>query len=238
MQNKKSLLQRLLFLYVAFFVVLIAGFAHEILPNFTRGLTEGGEMGNDIAKNWVSGVPRMIYMLDNIRIAAGPENAVSVPARTPDLKIDTQIRKLGMTVEQEAPGLSIFALAFRSIGGSEWIYASIMLCSCAYLAIIVLMFLIIRSLRRSIREERMLESRNVWFLRIIGLLTIATELTGDLVDRTMNLRAAQLLAESDYIVDTTFHISYSTIVMGVLILFAAEVFAICRNLSEEQRLTI
>ena len=35
-----------------------------------------------------------------------------------------------------------------------------------------------------------------------------------------------------------FHVSYTNIIMGILILFAAEVFAIGRNLSEEQRLTI
>ena len=51
MQNKKSLLQRLLVIYITFFIVLVASIAHGILPNFTRGAAEGAEMGNDIAEN-------------------------------------------------------------------------------------------------------------------------------------------------------------------------------------------
>ena len=36
MQNKKPLLQRLLVIYITFFIVLVASVAHGILPNFTR----------------------------------------------------------------------------------------------------------------------------------------------------------------------------------------------------------
>jgi len=113
-----------------------------------------------------------------------------------------------------------------------------MLALLAYLTIIALMFLIINSVRRSIREERTLDKRNVWYLRAIGGLAIATELMDGLVVWTMNRRAAELLAGSQYTVDTAFHLSYSTIIIGILIIFAAEVFAIGQNLSEEQKLTI
>ena len=195
MQNKKSLLQRLLVIYITFFIVLVASIAHGILPNFSRGAAEGAELGNDIAEKWKSGVPRMIYMLGDIRVTG-------------------------------------------SIGGSAWLYALVMLCPLLYLAIIVLMFVIIHSLRRSIREERTLDKRNVWYLRAIGMLTIVTELISDTVDWVMNSRAAELLAGSGYTVDAGFHVSYAMIIMGILILFAAEVFAIGQNLSEEQKLTI
>ena len=40
MQNKKSLLRRLLVLYVTFFVVLVVSFAHS-LPHFSRGYSDG-----------------------------------------------------------------------------------------------------------------------------------------------------------------------------------------------------
>lgn len=238
MQNKKTFLRRLLVIYITFFMVLATGLALEILPGFSQGYNEGGEIGTDIAANWLSGKPRMIYMLENIPIAESPEALASGTASNPETKIDIRIRRIGMTVEQEAPGASMLTLAFRSLGGSGWIYASIMLCMAAYLTIVVLMVLIIRSLRGSIREERTLDKRNVWYLRAIGGLAIATELLDDLVARAMNLRAAELLAGSGYTVDTTFHVSYSTIIMGILILFAAEVFAIGQNLSEEQKLTI
>jgi hypothetical protein len=191
----------------------------------------------NLARNWGSGTPRLIYMLENITIDESPENVLALP-ENPNVKIDTKIRKIGLVVEQEAPGTSIIGLAFRSLGGSGWIYASVMLALLAYLTIIALMFLIINSVRRSIREERTLDKRNVWYLRAIGGLAIATELMDGVVVWTMNRRAAELLAGSQYTVDTAFHLSYSTIIIGILIIFAAEVFAIGQNLSEEQKLTI
>ena len=237
MQNKKRFLQRLLAIYIAFFGALLAGLALEILPGFSRGYADGDEIGMDLARNWGSVTPRLIYMLENILIDESPEVVVMLP-ENPDVKIETKIRKIGLVVEQEAPGASIFGLAFRSLGGSSWIYASVMLTLAAYLTIIVLMFLIIHSVRRSIREERTLDKRNVWYLRAIGGLAIATELMDGLVGWTMNRRAAELLAGSPYTVDTALHLSYSTIIIGILIIFAAEVFAIGQNLSEEQKLTI
>lgn len=237
MQNKKSLLQRLLVIYITFFIVLVASIAHGVLPNFSRGAAEGMELGHDIAEKWKSGVPRMIYMLGDIRITGQPENVVQVAATT-DSEISASVRQLELIVEQDAPEASPLGLAFRSVGGSAWIYALVMLCPLLYLAIIVLMFMIIHSLRRSIREERTLDKRNVWYLRAIGMLTIVTELISDAVNWVMNNRAAELLADSGYTVDTGFHISYAMIIMGILILFAAEVFAIGQNLSEEQKYTI
>lgn len=237
MQNKKSLLQRLLVIYITFFIVLVASIAHGVLPNFSRGAAEGMELGNDIAEKWKSGVPRMIYMLGDIRVTEQPENAVQVAAAQ-GIEISASVRQLGLIVEQDAPEASPLGLAFRSVGGSAWIYALVMLCPLLYLAIIVLMFMIIHSLRRSIREERTLDKRNVWYLRAIGMLTIVTELISDAVNWVMNNRAAELLADSGYTVDTGFHISYAMIIMGILILFAAEVFAIGQNLSEEQKYTI
>ena len=233
MQNKKSLLQRLLVIYITFFIVLVASIAHGILPNFSRGAAEGAELGNDIAEKWKSGVPRMIYMLGDIRVTGQPEIAAA-----PGVEIKANVRKLALGGEQNAPGTSPLGLAFRSIGGSAWLYALVLLCPLLYLAIIVLMFVIIHSLRRSIREERTLDKRNVWYLRAIGMLTIVTELISDTVDWVMNSRAAELLAGSGYTVDAGFHVSYAMIIMGILILFAAEVFAIGQNLSEEQKLTI
>ena len=222
MQNKKPFLRRLLAIYITFFAVIIADLALEVGPGFKQGWSDGNEMGTDITKNWVLGAPRRIYMLENIRIAAGP--GIELQTK-PGTQITTQVRKIGLTIEEEAPGASILSLAF-------------MLCGVAYLAIIVSMFLIIHSLRCSIREEEPLRRHNVGLLRLIGALAIATELIDDLVSWTMSSRAAELLAGSGYTVDTAFHVSYSRILMGVLILFAAEVFAVGRRLSEEQKLTI
>lgn len=154
------------------------------------------------------------------------------------MKISASVKRLGMVVEQDAPGSSVLGLAFRSVGGSAWLYALVMLVPLLYLGIIVLMFVIIHSLRRSIREERTLDKRNVWYLRTIGLLTILAELISDTVNWAMNSRAAELLAGSGYTVDTGFHISYAMIIMGILILFAARGLRHRQKPSEEQKYTI
>ena len=99
MQNKKSLLQRLLVIYITFFIVLVASIAHGILPNFSRGAAEGAELGNDIAEKWKSGVPRMIYMLGDIRVTGQPETAVEIAA-APGVEIKANVRKLALVVEQ------------------------------------------------------------------------------------------------------------------------------------------
>ena len=54
----------------------------------------------------------------------------------------------------------------------------------------------------------------------------------------MSRRAAEVLTDTAYTVDTAFRFDYSVLVMGILLLFAAEVFKIGRDISEEQRLTI
>ncbi|WP_418991173.1 DUF2975 domain-containing protein [Alistipes sp.] len=239
MQNKKSLLQRLLVIYITFFIVLVASIAHGFLPDFSKGYSEGSQMGNDIVKSWMSGTPRRVYMLSNIAIANSPRSEIALDSvAAADRSVEARIGTLCLTVEEDAPGASVMGIAFGSIGGSPWLYLLTVLNVLAFAAIIVLMILIIHSLRRSIREEHTLDKRNVWMLRTIGLLTILTELFHDIVNWRMAQRAAEVLAGSGYAVETGFRISYSTVIMGILVLFAAEVFAIGQNLSEEQKLTI
>ncbi len=235
MQNKKSLLHRLLVIYITFFIILAISIAHSIVPHFNKGYNEGTELGNHIVKSWASGTPRMIYTLGNITlndqepIQIAGSNSATITART---------KTMAMTVEQDAPGASVMGLAFSSIGGNPWYYLLTMINPLAYLAVIILMGIIIYSLRRSIREEGTLDKRNVWYLRAIGVLTIFMELLQGFLDWRISTKAAELLSASGYSVETAFQLSYSNIIMGILILFAAEVFAIGYNLSEEQKFTI
>lgn len=236
MQNKKSLLKRLLFLYVALFLVVATGIVHSVLNDFGRGVADGMEMGARITEKLQQGTPRLIYLLGDVRIL--PDGASDAPIRNGAIEVEPVITRMNLIVDEPAEDLSPLGIVFRSVGGSPWLYAFAMLIPLFLLAIIVLMIMIIHSLRRSIREERPLDRRNVWYLRSIGALTILTELINGLLSRAMNLRASELLAGSSLTVDTTFDLSYTTIIMGLLILFSAEVFAIGQNLSEEQRLTI
>lgn len=238
MHNKKSLLQRLLVIYITFFIVLAVSIAHSLLPNFTKGFDAGTALGRDIAESWTSGTPRSIYLLGDVILRdKTPFETDGLPSGD-KLSVKATVKSLDLTVEQEAPGASALGLAFGSVGGSPWIYVLILLNSLFYAAIIVLMFIIIHSLRKSIRNERTLNKRNVWYLRAIGVLTILSELCRDVADWWMSSRAVEVLEGSGLAVNAVFTVSYSNIIMGILILFAAEVFAIGQNLSEEQKLTI
>lgn len=237
MQHKKTLLRRLLVIYLLFFGVLITGIAHGLLPGFAKGFTEGMRISSDIVENWESGTPRLIYRLPGIPVRPeAPQRLASADAGV--LSLDAQASTLDLTVGESGAGLSMAGIAFRSVGGSAWFYALTLFILFAVAAIVALMILIIRSLRRSIREERPLDRRNVRMLRTIGVLTILAELAQDFVNWRMAGRAAELLAGSGYAVQTGFGISYTNLIMGILVLFAAEVFAIGQNLSEEQKLTI
>lgn len=79
MQNKKPFLQRLLAIYIAFFIALTAGLALEFLPGFNRGYADGDEIGMNLARNWGSGTPRLIYMLETLLLTKAPKT--SLPCR-------------------------------------------------------------------------------------------------------------------------------------------------------------
>ena len=140
--------------------------------------------------------------------------------------------------EPVAADQGVNQIAFAAIGNSPLTYILMIGSALCFPIIVVLMFLIIRSVRRSIREEEPLAKRNALLLRAIALLTILSELLGKLGLWQMAKRAAVLLAESDYTVNTTFHLNYGILLMGLLLLFSAEIFVIGRDLGEEQKLTI
>ena len=237
MQNKRPLLQRLLVIYVAFFIVLAVSIAHSLLPNFTKGFGQGTELGKEIAAEWMQGNPCAFYLLSDVAVHA-PVPLGEADSTATGRRVQATAGCLELLVVEEAPGATPLGMAFRSIGGTPWLYALTMLNALVYPAIIVLMCIIIRSLRRSIRNECTLDRRNTRYLRAIGVLTILSELCGDLSAWWMNRRAAEVLAGTGLEVDTGFAVSYGTIIMGILVLFAAEVLAIGQQLSEEQKLTI
>lgn len=236
MQNKKSLLKRLLFIYIAFFLVIAAGIIHSVLGDFGRGAQTGMKMGEEMAALLQSGDPRVIYLLGDVHVIDPPEEELRF--QVGEKQVDACVTRLNLIVSEPAAESSPLGLALRSVGGSVGLYLLTMLVPLFFIAILVLMVLIIHSLRRSIRQEKTLDRRNVLYLRAIGVLTILSELVNALVIRQMSLKAAELLAGSGLSVDTGFQLSYTMIIMGILILFSAEVFAIGQNLSEEQTLTI
>ncbi|MDO4758729.1 MAG: DUF2975 domain-containing protein [Rikenellaceae bacterium] len=236
MQNKRTYLKRLLAIYVAFFAVLIGWLALEVAPDFSQGIREGTQLGNELDAEWAQNTPKAIYEFWEIPVK---ENGSATIETTDSMRrVEAHPASIMLKVSEPLGDRSTWWVAFASTGGSPWVYLFSLLSLVTYIAIIVLMWLIIRSVRRSIREEQPLAKINVWRLRAIALLAIAT----DLIARTANWlaarNAAKMLVGSDYQVNTAFDVGFETLVVGLLILFAAEVLAIGRDLGEEQRLTI
>lgn len=235
--NRKSYLRRLLVIYVAFFGILITSFAVEVIPSFTQGLKEGTELGTELSEVYDAPEPRSIYMLWNIPIRRA--ESITICAQNPDREVTGLLSNLTLQVEEPAASYrSAMQLAFAAIGNSPWIYALMILSALTYPVVVVLMFLIIRSVRRSLREDKPLEHCNALLLRAIALLTILGEVFDSVGMWMMTHRAAEVLSTTAYEVDTTFRLNFGMLVLGLLLLFAAEMFKIGHDLSEEQRLTI
>lgn len=236
MQHKKTYLQRLLAIYIAFFAVLVIALGHEVIPSFTRGHHDGVAMSGELLRDFDQQEPHAFYVFFDIPVSCTAPVLIETADST--RRISGCTTHMRLEVSEPTENQSFVDLAFKMIGGSKWIYLLILLSTLSYLAIIVLMWFIIGSVRRSIREERPIGRADVWRLRSIALLTILSELFSRLWTWEMARRAASLLAESSYTVDTSFELSYGVLMMGLLLLFAAEIFAVGRDLGEEQRLTI
>lgn len=245
MRKNKNLLQRLLILYVALFIVVVAGLFNAA-PAFLHSASQGYVLGEEMAELRAAGHPSRIYLLPGLRLRE-PLTLAQMESDQSDGRRSTRgvhrtmlsTREVDLTVsEQTDPETSPLRLAFGALGGEVWIY---LLAFCAVWcvpAIIVLMALIIISLRRSIRREQPLEQRNVRLLRIIGALTILSTLLQWGLSWTIARRGAELLAGSSYVVETQPLFDTTNLVMGILVLFSAEVFALGRRMSEEQQYTI
>lgn len=236
MQNKKTYLRRLLVIYVAFFALVLGWLALEVAPDFSQGIREGAQLANELDTEWAQNTPKAIFEFWNIPVKATTQTIIETADST--RFVAGHPASMMLKVSEPLGNRTTWWAAFATTSGSPWIYLLVLLSLATYIAIIFLMWLIIRSVRHSIREELPLAINNVWRLRAIALLVITT----DLISRTANWlaarNAAEMLAGSNYQVDTSFTIGFETFIVGLLVLFAAEVLAIGRDLGEEQRLTI
>ena len=235
-KDKRSLNCRLLTLYVCYFIIIAAGFIHSYMPVFTRGVAAGLDAAQQEIESSRQGIEKRWYLFSvrpailtehtsaldsqygNVGIELSPYDAlVSVKVTSTDPDNDPALRMVSR---------NYFKAMLASIG-----------ISMSWLAILVLIGVIINSLRRSIRDQRTLPDSNILYMRIIGGLIIVCEL---LHAWAYNIGQRTVAAISGQTVSFTsaFPIEYGNIVLGLLVLFSAEVFAIGTVLSEEQKLTI
>lgn len=231
MTTKKSQLRRLLAIYTLFVLLLLGSMAHSY-ADFVRGFRDGVESSS----SWVMSGSYYKYLLLDIPVYSEFNLIEDTPDDT-DCKVESMIQRVNLAVQKPSRENPI-KLAFRSLGDSGFLYLGILVLPLAKISIFVLMGIIFISLRRSVREELPLNRRNILYTRLIGFILIAAEVLEGAIGWSMRTTAAEVLQGSSLTVDVSFPLSYWNLLMGVLMLFIAEVFAIGTRLGEEQKLTI
>lgn len=94
------------------------------------------------------------------------------------------------------------------------------------------------SLALSFKRGRFFSRRNIMRVRWVAILQILYAICNSLYVWVDNHYAAILMTGSTYKVDTVFAPDYGSVILGLVILFIGEIFAIGYDLSEDQQLTI
>ncbi|WP_418981671.1 DUF2975 domain-containing protein [Alistipes sp.] len=228
MQNKKRLHKHLLIIYIIYFAALLIGFAASFMPGFSRGLRDAS---TTLAEEQSRGGVRSYYV------------SASLQHEFSEIEIDGLPDNITPGVEQLNLRVSVpedytLGNAFKVVADNGYAYVMMLVMMVSYLAIFILIALIINSLRCSIRDELPIRHANIVRTRWIGALILVAEVSQAVMQFINNREAARLLAGTVYEVSGQFPLNYWNVIVGVLFLFMAEVFAIGTQLSEEQKLTI
>ena len=229
MQNKRRLYKHLMIIYVFYFVALVIGFLSTIAPSFSSGWREAQQT---MDTDFTQGDVRTYYVYAPLRASGSELPAVEGVGANTSVSVDNV--RLRVTV----PEKYTVSNTLKVMANNGFAYLLSMLTGVAYLAVLILIALIINSLRKSIRDEQPLRHGNIGRTRAIGILMLVAALSESFM-KYINIReAATLLQGSALQVDTTFPLNYWNIIVGILMLFMAEVLVVGTQLSEEQKLTI
>ena len=227
MKSKKTILRRITTLYVVFFVVIAFG----IVRTVSRFSGEDFNTGRNDAR-MADG--RNVELMYDLRVATSTTGFDIPIYRNAADSVTMYARPSLLDLEAVMPaGSSSGTSAFNSY---SIVYG--LLAMMTYAAIFVILFVIIGSLRKSIRNDDVFRKSNIALTRAIGILLIAASLLFSLMSWLEARAAAPYFAGSPYAINTAFPFNFGEIIMGVLIFIIAEIFSISSTLSEEQKLTI
>lgn len=223
MQVKNKALKRLNTLYVIFFsVVIIAVLAGITSRDFLTGFKEGFEMGS---KQHCATIEEQVFAEIPIARNAGRFNIPFITTQDSTLTVNARITSM-----------DFFANGSK-ISSNTWTLLLIALSSLSYGSIFIIIFIILYSLKRSIKNNNIFNRDNIKFTRAIGILLIASSLIYDAARYLECRELIRLLADTNIEISTdVFH--FKDIITGLLILVIAEIFAIGYDITEEQKLTI
>ncbi len=221
MRAKSRVLRRINLLYTLFFAAIVLAIVSAVLNDeFQAAFMDGYRMGLSEAPS------ATLYEVNNRESALDYD--IPLSTTRPDVearaKVDTfNVLLTGRSATPEA----------------GWNTALSLLAALCYGAIFIFIFLILKSLRSSFRSGNVFERRNIRFTKTIGKLLVVASILSSTSEWLGDRAAAKLIAPgSGFIVNTDFNFYHSQIIMAILILFIAEIFAIGYDLMEEQKLTI
>lgn len=242
MKKKLALQQRILILYVAFFATIIASFCFGTFGSgLAKGLRDGFRVSDQIANEQAEGNPN--YWIGVYYDLPSADADIDIDLNNPALHDGTKLKARINSVDlmAENPNTILDGSMWKGLTtlmGTPAIFICSWLLVIGYAVIVVMMFLIIRSLRRSIKSESVFDRKNFVRTRTIGLLLIGCSFMSALINYLTINKAAQLLEGSCLMLNTSFSVNFWDVLMGILILLIAEAFAIGYDMSQEQKLTI
>lgn len=242
MNTKNALQQRILALYIAFFTVIIASFCFGTLGSgLAKGLRDGFRVSDQIVSEQADG--NQNYWVGVYYDLPSADSEINIDLSTPTLpdgaNIKARINRVDLMVEK--PNTTLDGSLWKGLTelmGTPSIFICTWLLVIGYVVIVVMMFLIIRSVRRSVKSESVFDRKNFLRTRVIGILLIICSFLSALINYLTVKEAAQWLADSKFALDTSFSVNFWDVLMGILILLIAEAFAIGYDMSQEQKLTI
>ena len=239
MENRKNLKLRITILYIVYFAALLGGVIYNTAPAFRRGARMGVEVSKNIMSSLDNDVMRSSYLYIDVHATDNQDLAAFDKNDDRNTSVTVTSSNFNILVTQDADSdSSLFDMTFRSIGNSAFIYFSALAIMALYIAIFGLTFMILHSLRRSVKNDTPLDKKCVWYTRSIGIILIIAVILDAWGQWVMRRGAAQVLEGTNFTVDTSFPLNYYTLLIAILVIFTAEIFAIGSKLGEEQKLTI
>lgn len=232
--EKGSLNRRLLLIYTGYFVVLALGFMHSIMPSLSSAMRIGIAQGESMAELNARGIEHDWYL-----VTVKPDIS---SCKWSELQSSQEGVLLSNSMYEGFVSItamhdhSLPELRERLANLSNLSFMLELVTIFAWVAILVLVGLIINSLRKSIRDNQIIDSRNILKMRLIGIMIIIDQVA-EAVIIVVGHRMLSIASGGELIMQG-FPIEYGQIVLGLLIIFTAEVFALGARLSEEQKLTI
>lgn len=222
--HKQKIIRRINLLYIFFFSIVLGYCIYEVSSHeFQAGFKEGLLAGKNSCKEPLF----KTYTVFDVPLKreAGVYNTLI--REDDNLQLNARVTNIDLKIEGEK--------VFREnlLGSFLWRILSFF----CYIAIFIIVIIMLILLRTSLRTGNIFDRLHISFVRSIGILLIIGSFLNDLARYLEIHRVSELLQGTLW--QTSLNVfSFRDILIGVLILVIAEIFAIGYDISEDQKLTI